>query len=81
MEELKQRIREDGVVLPGNVLKVNQFLNHQIDPDLLYRIGQEFVELFKDQKITKIVTVESSGIAPATMVGLNLLPSTLLDSD
>ena len=72
MEELKQRIREDGVVLPGNVLKVNQFLNHQIDPDLLYRIGQEFVELFKDQKITKIVTVESSGIAPATMVGLNL---------
>lgn len=72
MKELEKRIREDGVVLPGNVLKVNQFLNHQIDPDLMYRLGKEFVRLFKDESITKIVTVETSGIAPAMMTGLVL---------
>jgi xanthine phosphoribosyltransferase len=69
---LEERIRQEGLVLPGNVLKVNQFLNHQIDPDLMLDIGKEFVKLFGEQKITKILTVESSGIAPAIMTGLLL---------
>ena len=63
MKLLEERIKKDGVVLPGNVLKVNQFLNHQIDPELMYKMGEEFARLFKDEEITKIITVESSGIA------------------
>lgn len=70
MKLLEERIKRDGVVLPGNVLKVNQFLNHQIDPELMYKMGEEFARLFKDEEITKIITVESSGIAPAVMTGL-----------
>lgn len=69
---LEKRIREDGLVLPGNVLKVNSFLNHQIDPELMNTIGQEFAHLFRDNHITRILTVESSGIAPAIMTGLAL---------
>ncbi|WP_034996014.1 xanthine phosphoribosyltransferase [Liquorilactobacillus vini] len=72
MKILEERIKQDGVVLPGNVLKVNQFLNHQIDPDLMLDIGKEFVNLFGKEKITKILTIESSGIAPAMMTGLLL---------
>ena len=70
MKLLEDRIRQDGVVLPGNVLKVNQFLNHQIDPQLMYEIGQEFARLFKERPVTKVLTVEASGIAPAIMAGL-----------
>ena len=70
MKLLEDRIRQDGVVLPGNVLKVNQYLNHQIDPQLMYEIGQEFARLFKERPVTKILTVEASGIAPAIMAGL-----------
>ena len=66
---LEERIKQDGVVLPGNVLKINQFLNHQIDPQLMYEIGQEFERLFKGEAVTKILTVEASGIAPAIMAG------------
>lgn len=72
MKFLEKRIREDGLVLPGNVLKVNSFLNHQIDPELMNTIGQEFAHLFRDNHITRILTVESSGIAPAIMTGLAL---------
>ncbi|MDC7952988.1 xanthine phosphoribosyltransferase [Liquorilactobacillus mali] len=72
MKLLEDRIREDGLVLPDNVLKVNQFLNHQIDPDLMYKLGEEFVRLYQGEKITKIVTIEASGIAPAIMTGLIL---------
>ncbi len=72
MKLLEERIREDGLVLPGNVLKVNSFLNHQLDPDLLNTIGQEFAHLYRDDHITRILTVESSGIAPAIMTGLAL---------
>ncbi|HJE96572.1 xanthine phosphoribosyltransferase [Ligilactobacillus acidipiscis] len=72
MKLLEERIREDGLVLPGNVLKVNSFLNHQIDPELMNTIGQEFAHLFRDNNITRILTVESSGIAPAIMTGLAL---------
>ena len=70
MEILEKRIRQDGELLPGNVLKVNSFLNHQIDPDLMFAIGQEFGKLFTGEKITKILTCEASGIAPALTTGL-----------
>ena len=70
MKLLEERIKKDGVILPGNVLKVNRFLNHQIDPELMYKMGEEFARLFKYEEITKIITVESSGIAPAVMTGL-----------
>ena len=72
MESLKQKIVSDGVVLSEQVLKVDAFLNHQIDPALMQQIGHEFAERFKDQGVTKIVTIEASGIAPAVMAGLEL---------
>lgn len=70
MDELIAKIKEDGTVLPGNVLKVDAFLNHQVDSRLMFQIGQEFAKRFADEGITKIWTVESSGIAPAVMTGL-----------
>ncbi|MDM8331699.1 xanthine phosphoribosyltransferase [Limosilactobacillus pontis] len=70
MRELEEKIREYGIVLPGNVLKVDAFLNHQVDPQLMLHVGQEFAKLFADEGVTKIWTVESSGIAPAVMTGL-----------
>ena len=72
MKALEERIKQDGVVLSGDVLKVDQFLNHQMDPDLMFEMGQEFAHLFQNQGITKILTVESSGIAPAIMTGLQM---------
>ncbi|KID41402.1 xanthine phosphoribosyltransferase [Fructilactobacillus fructivorans] len=72
MKELEDAIKNKGQVLPGNILKVNSFLNHQIDPTLMYEIGKEFVKRFADDNITKVITVESSGIAPAVMTGLVL---------
>jgi xanthine phosphoribosyltransferase len=69
MEILKQRILEDGIVLDGNILKVDSFLNHQIDIHLLDDIGEEFYRLFSDKPVTKILTVESSGISVACAVG------------
>lgn len=68
MELLKQRIRKDGVVKAGNVLKVDSFLNHQIDIELMNEIGKEFARIFSDVRITKILTVEASGIAIAAIV-------------
>ena len=67
MDALKQRILKDGKVRPGNILKVDSFLNHQIDVAFLEEIGEEFYRLFSDRKITKILTIESSGIAVACM--------------
>ena len=72
MDLLKKRIVEDGTVLPGNVLKVDNFLNHQVDANLMDQIGEEFARLFKEEKITKVVTVESSGIAPALTTAIHL---------
>ncbi|HUE91782.1 xanthine phosphoribosyltransferase [Pseudomonas sp.] len=72
MEALKQKIRDEGTVLSEQVLKVDAFLNHQIDPKLMQQIGHEFARRFADQGITKIVTIEASGIAPAVMAGLEL---------
>ncbi|WP_195701785.1 xanthine phosphoribosyltransferase [Companilactobacillus futsaii] len=70
MKELEERIRKDGRVLGKDVLKVDSFLNHQVDPMLMERMGEEFYNHFKDAGINKILTVESSGIAPAVMTGL-----------
>ena len=65
MNFLEERILRDGIVKEGNVLKVDSFLNHQIDPSLLDEIGKEFYERFKDAGITKILTIEASGVAIA----------------
>ncbi|KRO16033.1 xanthine phosphoribosyltransferase [Lacticaseibacillus saniviri JCM 17471 = DSM 24301] len=67
---LEDRIREDGQVLGADVLKVDNFLNHQIDPDLMTALGEEFHRRFADAPLTKILTVESSGIAPALATGM-----------
>ncbi|WNS73967.1 xanthine phosphoribosyltransferase [Bacillus sp. DTU_2020_1000418_1_SI_GHA_SEK_038] len=72
MELLKNKIKEEGIVLSENVLKVDSFLNHQIDPQLMYEIGKEFANRFRNEGITKILTLESSGIAPSVMAGLQL---------
>ena len=72
MKLLEEKINADGRVLNENVLKVDSFLNHQIDPQLMNEIGKEFARLFQNDSITKIVTIESSGIAPAVMTGLHM---------
>lgn len=72
MELLKDRIIKDGTALSETVLKVDQFLNHQIDPTLMVEIGKEFKARFEGVKIDKILTLESSGIAPSVMTGLEL---------
>lgn len=68
MNSLQKRILTDGTVLPGNILKVDSFLNHRIDTSLLKDMGKDFYELFKDKEINKILTVEASGIAIACYV-------------
>ncbi|MBR5782642.1 MAG: xanthine phosphoribosyltransferase [Clostridia bacterium] len=65
MKELEQKILTDGAVYPGNILKVSNFLNHQLDADFLMKIGEEIARLFANDNITKIVTIEASGIAIA----------------
>ena len=72
MDILKDKIRSEGIVLSEHVLKVDAFLNHQIDPQLMQQVGHAFAMRFRDQGITKIVTIEASGIAPAVMAGLEL---------
>ncbi len=65
MKLLEQRILSDGRVLEGNILKVDSFLNHQIDPELFMAMGEDFYQYFKDRGINKILTLEVSGIAVA----------------
>ena len=65
MNFLEERIAKDGIVKPGNVLKVDSFLNHQMDIELLDEIGREFHRRFGDKNITKVLTIEASGIAIA----------------
>jgi xanthine phosphoribosyltransferase len=72
MELLKEKIKNEGRVLSEHVLKVDSFLNHQIDPVLMVEIGKEFKNRFSGEKVTKILTIESSGIAPGLMAGLEL---------
>lgn len=69
MQLLKDRIMKDGRSLPGGILKVDNFINHQMDSELMYRCAEEFVRLFAAAHITKILTVEASGIAPAVLAG------------
>jgi len=69
MKLLEQRVLADGKVLPGGILKVDGFLNHQIDPMLSYEMAMELKRLYEGVKIDKVFTIESSGIAMATMVG------------
>ena len=63
MELLEKRIIQDGEILPGNILKVSNFLNHQIDVNLMEQLGEEFFRLYKNSNVTKVLTIESSGIA------------------
>lgn len=65
MQLLEERIRKDGVVKQGNVLKVDSFLNHQMDVELFNEMGKEFRRLFPSEKINKILTIEASGIGIA----------------
>ena len=67
MKLMEDRIRKDGQVRPGNILKVDCFLNHQLDVELLNDMGKEFYRLFKDEGVNKILTIEASGIAIACM--------------
>ena len=69
MKMLEDRIRKDGIVREGNVLKVDSFINHQMDPILMKSIAVEFVRRFASTNINKVMTIEASGIAPAIMVG------------
>ena len=70
MELLERRIRGDGEVLPGGILKVDGFLNHQMDPGLLMELAKEFQRLFAGAGVNKILTIEASGIGPACFAGL-----------
>ncbi len=72
MDMLKQAILQKGVVLSDGVLKVDSFLNHQIDPLLQVEIGREFANRFEKNEITKILTIESSGIAPALTTAIQV---------
>ena len=72
MKILQDRIRRDGRVLPGGIIKVDSFINHQIDPNIVVDIGREFAARFRGEGITRILTIEASGIAIAFMTGLEL---------
>ena len=66
---LKERIMQDGKCYQGGILKVDSFINHQLDPDLMWEIGHEFSKRFAGSGVNKIMTIEASGIAPAIMMG------------
>ncbi len=70
MELLKQRILDEGRTIGEEIVKVDSFLNHQIDADLFMEIGKEFKRRFESEKITKLLTIEASGIAIATVAAL-----------
>jgi xanthine phosphoribosyltransferase len=70
LQQLIERIKRDGVVKPGGVLKVDSFLNHQIDPKLSYDMAQEIHRLFENEDVNKILTIEASGIGMAVLTGL-----------
>ncbi|MCI5857498.1 MAG: xanthine phosphoribosyltransferase [Agathobacter sp.] len=90
MKELKERIVKEGLVIPPNILKVGSFLNLQVDPVLMEQIGEDFANHFAGKGVTKVVTIESSGIAPALMAAkamrvplviLKKKPSKILNSN
>ena len=72
MQELVKRIQQDGNVLGDGVLKVDSIINHQVDPLLMKQMGELFAKVFAKRNITKVVTIESSGIAPAIFCALEL---------
>ncbi len=72
MQALKERIQRDGKNLGNGILKVDGFVNHQVDPVLMNECGKEFARIFADVKATKILTAEISGIAPAVTTGIHL---------
>ncbi|MFZ0074777.1 xanthine phosphoribosyltransferase [Exiguobacterium sp. RIT452] len=72
MKRLEDMITQEGLVLSDQVLKVDSFLNHQVDPTLMWEIAYEFMDRFKDAGITRILTIEAGGIAPAMMTALRL---------
>lgn len=67
MKLLEEKVQKEGIAVSENILKVDGFINHQVDPELMKAIGEDFASHFKDKGITKVVTIESSGIAPALM--------------
>ena len=73
MRLLQDKVLSEGIVLSEKVLKVDSFLNHQMDPVLMKEMGKEFARLFEAEGITKVLTIESSGIAPAIMAALELV--------
>lgn len=72
MQSLKERIKNEGRALPGGIIKVGSFLNHMIDTSLALEIAREFADRFKSERISKILTIESSGIAFAVLAGVEL---------
>ncbi|WP_410512804.1 xanthine phosphoribosyltransferase [Paenibacillus sp. BR2-3] len=74
MKVLEERIRQEGLILSDTVMKVDSFLNHQVDTELALAIGQEFKSIFGDRPITKVLTIEASGIqfAMATAIALGV---------
>lgn len=72
MKQLKERILSDGKCFAGGILKVDNFINHQMDPTLMREMAKELVRRFADHRINKVITIEASGIAPAIMVGYYL---------
>jgi xanthine phosphoribosyltransferase len=72
MKELKDLIRSEGKYLGNGILKIDGILNHQMDPNLIKRMGEEIADMFRDEKPTRILTAEVSGIAPALMAALAL---------
>lgn len=69
MKLLKERILSDGRCFPGGILKVDNFINHQMDPALMRQMARELVNRFEGHRITKVMTIEASGIAPAIFIG------------
>ena len=72
MKVLKERILKEGRCYPGGILKVDKFINHQMDPNLMKDIAVEFIRRFASSNVNKILTIEASGIAPAIMMGFLL---------
>ena len=72
MKILEEKILSEGIAVNEDILKVDSFVNHQVDPILMQQIGEAFAEHYKDCGVTKVVTIESSGIAPALMTALAL---------
>lgn len=71
MKLLEERIQKDGIVKPGNVLKVDSFINHQMDTELISELGKEWKRLFADKPINKILTIEASGIGIACIAAMH----------